>query len=60
MRPIPLATFVIALAAPARAEEALRDQLKDLDLDERWIYDDWPAARARAAREGKPIFALFR
>lgn len=62
-RGIALSLFAaLALArAPAWSEEtALQKALEDLDVGERWIYGDFEAARARAARQKKPIFALFR
>lgn len=49
------------LPAPARQQDdALRRALGETGLATRWIYDDWEAARARAASSGQPIFALFR
>ena len=51
-----------AIAAPgsAAAEESLREGLGDVGVGKHWIYGDWEAAKAKAARERKPIFALFR
>ncbi len=42
------------------AQDSLRLELKDVEVGEHWIYGDWEAARSRAARQKKPIFALFR
>ncbi len=46
--------------ASAEAQNDLRDKLKDLDVSADWVYDDWPKARERALREGRPLLALFR
>ncbi len=54
-----LALFCFA-AAPVRAQNILQQTLRDIRLGDSWIYDDWDAARKLAAREGKPIFAVFR
>ena len=43
-----------------RSGQPLREILVDEDPGERWIYDDFDAAAARAKAEKKPIFALFR
>ena len=40
--------------------EGLRDELADVEVSEVWRYDDWEGAKVAAARDGKPIFALFR
>ena len=48
--------LVAALAAPALAQDALRKPRRATD---HWL-DSWEAARPRAAREGKPIFLVFR
>lgn len=38
----------------------LRCELGDTEIADHWIYHDWLSARERAAREKKPIFAVFR
>ena len=53
------------VSAPVRAQNILQpnilqQSLRDFRLGDSWIYDDWDAARKLAAREGKPIFAVFR
>ncbi len=53
------------VSAPVRAQKSpqqniLQQTLRDIRLGDSWIYDDWDAARKLAAREGKPIFAVFR
>ena len=42
------------------AGQDLRDRLGDLAPGDEWIYDDWGAARKLAARDGRPLFAVFR
>ena len=53
-----------AVGAPAcgrlEAQTDLRDRLGDFQAASHWIYDDWPAAKARAAKEKKPLFVVFR
>ena len=48
-----------AISSAALAQE-LRDTLKDIDVGERWSYNDWDSAKAAAAKSKKPILALFR
>lgn len=48
------------LVAPGFAQDSLRLNLGDVDLDPTWIYDDWEAAQAVARRTGQPIFVVFR
>ena len=45
--------------APGVAQE-LRNTLEDLDVGQRWTYNDWDAAQRAAAKSKKPILALFR
>ena len=47
-------------AVLSAAPQDLRDRLGDLASGDAWIYDDWDAARKLAAREGRPVFAVFR
>ncbi len=37
-----------------------KEDLKDAEVGDHWIYDDWEAALKLAKKEKKPIFALFR
>lgn len=57
-----LSTAVLgALCLPATsAQESLRKDLGDVEVGKHWIYGDWQAAKAKAAKEKKPILALFR
>lgn len=52
--------LVFWLPSQVRTQNILRETLRDFRIDDSWIYDDWDAARELAAREGKPIFAVFR
>lgn len=49
----------LAISYSASAEE-LRDTLKDLEVGQRWAYNDWDSAQSAAAKSKKPILALFR
>ncbi len=45
-------------ASAAEAQNQLKPQ--DIEVGAHWIYDDVPAAFAKAKATGKPILALFR
>lgn len=58
-------SWIVALGAwgfitSASTAQELRDKLKDIDVGERWSYNDWESAKAAAAKSKKPILALFR
>lgn len=60
-----ISTALVLLAfwmpsAPVGAQNILQETLRDFRLGDSWIYDDWDAARTLAAKQGKPIFAVFR
>lgn len=55
-----VALALLCRGVPASAQDLLRDALRDFRVADHWIYDDWAAARRRAAVEKKPIFAVFR
>lgn len=40
--------------------QSLQESLDDLEVGDRWEYNEWEAAQAAAAESGKPILALFR
>ena len=48
-----------SITSAAMAQE-LHKTLKDIEVGERWSYDDWDSAKAAAAKSKKPILALFR
>ncbi len=53
-------TGALSSVAPAQdGADSLQRELGD-EIASHWIYGDWEAARAKAAREKKPIFLLFR
>lgn len=45
---------------PAFGQGSLKDRLRDFQVGEIWIYDDWQSARKLAAKEEKPLFVVFR
>src|SRR5262245_66192840 len=54
--------IVVLFDASALAGEKspLGESLKDIDVADHWIYDDWPKAVADAKATGKPILAVIR
>ena len=38
----------------------LQEQLKDVEVGDHWIYNDFQAAVAKAKSDGMPLFVLFR
>jgi hypothetical protein len=57
LRPLLIATL-LASAAPAAFGQVPKPA--DVAVAPHWIYDDVPAAFAKAKETGKPILALFR
>lgn len=51
--------FWITVSSATFADE-LKETLKDLEVGQRWTYNDWESARSAAAKSKKPILALFR
>jgi serine protease Do len=47
-------------AAMAGEKSPLGESLKDINVADHWIYDDWPKAVAEAKVTGKPILAVIR
>ena len=42
-------------------EAPMHEQVEDDEVaPDRWFRDDWPAAKARASAEDKPVLAVFR
>jgi hypothetical protein len=62
LRGLRAALFLAFLAAwrPGSGQQPLQDDLGDDAVDRMWMYDDWERARELAAREGKPLLAVFR
>jgi hypothetical protein len=42
------------------AGQERKESLKDIDVGDRWSYNDWESAKAAASKSKKPILALFR
>lgn len=51
---------LLTLSSAAPAQSPLQQELKDLNLAPHWIYDDLPAALAKAKETGKPILVVLR
>ena len=47
-------------SAGAGERTPLGESVKDIEVADHWIYDDWPAAVAEAKKTGKPILAVLR
>ena len=54
------ACFAVGLGSVNCFGQSLQETLDDIDVGDRWEYNDWDAAKAAAAKSGKPILALFR
>ncbi|KAF0246638.1 MAG: hypothetical protein FD180_457 [Planctomycetota bacterium] len=56
-----LATFAASRLPAGDTPAEKRDKINDnTEINPSWIYDDLPSAIAKARRENKPIFAVFR
>ena len=44
----------------AQTTSSLRQALEDVDVGDRWSYNDWESAKSAASKSKKPILALFR
>ena len=63
MRTTLVALFLIAITTGLRADApktALGEALKDIEVADHWIYDDWPKAVAEAKSSGKPLLVVLR
>jgi hypothetical protein len=64
MRNTLVALFLFGITSgPAHADAPktpLGEALKDIDVADHWIYDDWPKAVAEAKRSGKPLLVVLR
>lgn len=49
--------LIVSTTLPA---QQLKRTLEDLDVGDRWSYNDWESAKAAAQESKKPILALFR
>lgn len=57
-----VSAFILGLAALSQADERspLGESVKDIEVAEHWIYDDFPAAQAEAKKTGKPLLVVLR
>ena len=55
-----VACLFVGLSSGNCFGQSLQKTLEDFDVGDRWEYNDWEAAKAAAAKSGKPILALFR
>lgn len=58
-----IAMFLLSLSLPLNMRgqaPGLKDQLKDFEVGDHWIYNDFQAAVDKAKKEGKALFVLFR
>ena len=51
---------LVGLDARSCFAQSLQESLDDLEVGDRWEYDEWESAQAAAVASGKPILALFR
>jgi hypothetical protein len=51
---------MLALATSSQAKSPLGETLKDIDVADHWIYDDWPRALQEAKITGKPLLVVIR
>ena len=55
-----LALLSSALQLAGAEKSPLGEALKDIDVADHWIYDDWPRAVAEAKATGKPLMVVLR
>ncbi|MFT7617381.1 MAG: hypothetical protein ACI97A_001017 [Planctomycetota bacterium] len=51
---------LLALVGACQEEKPLRQKIGDSAPGDRWIYDDWIAAKSQSESSGKPIMVVFR
>ena len=56
----PCLLLFLGLSPGTSHGQSLQSALDDVDVGDRWKYNDWDAARDAAEASGKPILALFR
>ena len=59
LRLLVLATLTANFAIAAE-KSPLGESLKDIDVADHWIYDDWPRAVEQAKATGKPLMVVLR
>lgn len=55
-----VAFVVLCWCSQAAAKSPLGEALKDIDVADHWIYDDWPRAVAEARQSGRPLLVVLR
>jgi serine protease Do len=58
--PLLLSATLFSIARADSPKTPLGESLKDIDVADHWIYDDWPLGRAQAKETGKPLLVVFR
>jgi serine protease Do len=57
---LPVLFILTAITLAAADRSPLGESLKDIDIADHWIYDDFPAAVAQAKATGKPLLVVLR
>lgn len=52
--------FLIATLAAQDRDTKVRNDRKELEDDDNWVYDNLPEGMALAKRENKPLLIVFR
>jgi len=58
--PLLLCATLFSIACADSPKTPLGEALKDIDVADHWIYDDWPTAVAQAKQTGKPLLVVLR
>jgi membrane-associated protease RseP (regulator of RpoE activity) len=58
--PLLLGATLFSLVRADSPKTPLGESLKDIDVADHWIYDDWPTAVAQAKETGKPLLVVLR
>jgi len=59
-RTLLLVSLCLALTRTVEAKSPLGEAVRDIDVAEHWIYDDWSKALAEAKSTGKPLLVVIR
>jgi len=60
MRHFAFVAILIGLGVGTGTAQTLQSALEDAEVGDHWIYNDLDAGIARAKRENKPLFVVFR
>jgi serine protease Do len=55
-----LSATLFSIARADNPKTPLGEALKDIDVADHWIYDDWPLGLARSKQTGKPLLVVLR